>query len=307
MGHLRTAPPPIHSVSFVVIFLAICLKSLPSMSSIDEVATIDAFTNTATDFVGLKSVAIARLLFAVFGVATSIYDYFFGSLTVNTKYHPRSKLVCVPFELKGWKKNIFFTNLMWNMLTVSFCASGFIAWFVANGQEDLIHANPWLLRVALLAYEIAVPNEFLVASVVTYVLWGNMLDRGDDALRKPVCLVMHNAGIFMILAEVLFLGRIPLPLAHIVVTAIFGCFYVFFTWYMSDKWTPGAGPQFVYEFMDTTMGMRTTYVILALLGALSFFYTLISLLNGVITDVESFWVKIVLGGFICRFTCRFRD
>jgi len=123
MGHLRTAPPPIHSVSFVVIFLAICLKSLPSMSSIDEVATIDAFTNTATDFVGLKSVAITRLLFAFFGVATSIYDYFSESLyfppvTVNTKYHPRSKLVCVPFELKGWKKNIFFTNLIWNMLTV---------------------------------------------------------------------------------------------------------------------------------------------------------------------------------------------
>jgi len=90
-----------------------------------------------------------------------------------------------------------------------------------------------------------------------------------------------------------------------------GLIYVQFAWWMSNRWYPqenGSGPQFLYFFLDTTLGWTTTKALVALLFVLLLFYVVFSVIDDVLEHLD--------GGLVLHLTscvlasclaCRIRD
>lgn len=92
------------------------------------------------------------------------------------------------------------------------------------------------------------------------------------------------------------------------VAPLFGIAYVLFSWAMSGRWTPGRGPQFLYFFLDTTLGWTGSFAILALLAIQFIFYALFSLVDDALENLQGGFLTHVLGIILaCFFVCRFRD
>jgi hypothetical protein len=73
-------------------------------------------------------------------------------------------------------------------------------------------------------------------------------------------------------------------------------------------WVPSAGPQFLYFFMDTTLGTTTSIALVVLLVVLLVFYGLFCVLHQVLDHLGG---GAVLHGLavvlISSAVCRFRD
>jgi hypothetical protein len=77
---LKEAPPPWHSVALLVAFLAFCVATLPSLASLDEVATLSTFTSRIfPQYLSLKQLAYIRLWFALTIWWTSFHTVFIGN------------------------------------------------------------------------------------------------------------------------------------------------------------------------------------------------------------------------------------
>lgn len=196
------------------------------------------------------------------------------------------------------------------MLTISFLLSGSTAFLLAHGKS----VHPWILRVAHVSFEIAAPTELLVASVIKYAIWPRLLtnNRSTIHLKTFVTLMMHNGPIFMILIEVCFLGKIPILLSNIAVAPLFGVIYVFFSWYMSDKWlskkeTKKSGPQFLYFFLDTTLQAESSAALIILLLVLLSFYFLFWVADDLLMHVPNAIGRMAAVLFVVPVFCRFRD
>jgi hypothetical protein len=77
---LTSAPPPLHSVILVATLLSIVLYSLPSLSSLEQAASLDLFVTTEFD-VGPVSTMLAlgcvRLAFSALIFSTTLYVVLF--------------------------------------------------------------------------------------------------------------------------------------------------------------------------------------------------------------------------------------
>jgi hypothetical protein len=201
-----------------------------------------------------------------------------------------------------------FTMMAWLLLGIGFSFSGTISLLHILNMD----VSPWLLRSALLIFECAAPTTLLVSAVVKYVLWPMALEHGSGnsgVLSDPITLLEHNGNVIMALTEGALLGGLPVRLSDIAVAPLFGTGYVYFTWWMADKWADKhKGPQFMYPFFDTTLGWGATTSLVVLLAVLAFFYCVfayadygISLLSGgILSHVAAIGVMVLL-------VCRFRD
>lgn len=308
---LEKAPPPAHAVLVVAAMIAVFVSTIPSLESIDEHATVEAFTTTHFEWVSTASLAYSRFTFALFGFATTVFVILRSEIEIIPTYKKNSKLKKPDkWIVSGITTHAFFTQWAWLLLWVSFTLSGSIAYLAASGREEVIRQNPWLLRSALLTFETAAPTEFLVAAVVKHAIWPLILASGRkaDGLRKPTSLIMHNACIFMILIEVAILGNIPIELNHFPVAPLFGIAYVLFAWYMADKWRPKEdGPQFLYFFLDTTLGKATSISLLVLLFVLITFYVMFWFADDVVVHIPGAMGRIAAIGVLSSLVCRFRD
>ena len=82
---------------------------------------------------------------------------------------------------------------------------------------------------------------------------------------------MHNINSVYALSEMALLGGLPMEMRHISLPCMVGCFYVLFTWCscrLHGANQPDDGPQYIYWFMDTTLGKASTIALLALLTVL---------------------------------------
>jgi hypothetical protein len=223
----------------------------------------------------------------------------------------------VPLKFSGLATQSFFTQWSWNLLTLSFFLSGYIAYLASTGRSDLVRSNQWLLRCAHISFEIASPTELLVASAIKYAIWPRLLssNRPTENLKRVETLLMHNACVFMILTEVCFLGKIPILLSDVALAPLFGVTYILFSWYMSDKWVKmacnyhhdRAGPQFLYFFLDTTLGIASTVALLVLLMVLLLFYIFFWLADDILSHVPSFAGRMGAVLLVSSVFCRFRD
>lgn len=238
------------------------------------------------------------------------YIVFVTRYELLPNYRPKSKLQAAPIKLSGLGTQAFFTKWTWHMLTISFILSGSIAFLIATDRSEVVKSNPWLVRSALITFEIAAPTEMLVAAVVKYAIWPRLLkaNRSTLHLQKFATSMMHNGCVFMILIEVGLLGKIPILLSHIAVAPLFGIAYVFFSWLMSTRWLPPKnGPQFLYFFLDTTLGRETTIGLIVLLVVLLSFYTLFWIAEDLLSHIPHVFGRLVAIGAASSAVCRFHD
>ena len=223
-----------------------------------------------------------------------------------------------PHELVGILTVTSFTKWSFFLLGNSFLLLAAVPLMVLlNGNNDgstgSSDANipSWLLRAALLSFECAGPFTLLVASVVRYALWPMQLKNGKDTgpFKSVRAIFEHNANVVMALTEVALLGGPPVRWQDFSVAPLFGITYVLFAWYMSTHWVPALhGPQFIYFFLDTTLGKWTTIFLLGLLGVLLTFYGLFFAASYCISHAYGgAWVNGLAVAVLSSLVCRFND
>jgi hypothetical protein len=306
---MPSAAPPLHSVVLVAICMVTFLAILPSADQLDHQATIQVFTNRVfPNAMSLAALAYIRLLFALFIFGVTLHTTLVGKGWLQvTQFLPISKLTKTTLRISGIKTQFPFTSWSWNLLGISFALNARIAFLAASHQS--IH--PWTLRIALLVYETAAPCTLLVAAVVRYAIWPNILRNGGSTaeLKHPRTLLWHNANVFMALSEAALMGGIPVHFAHIGMAPLFGLAYVLFTWSMIHQWAePKYGPQFIYFFFDTTLGRTTSIALLVLLAILMIFYSLFSVVELVLAAVGGgLVVHMMFMAGISALVCKFTD
>jgi hypothetical protein len=305
-AELRHAPPPWHSVALLGGLIGVFAATFPSLETIDEDATLETFTHRVLpDFLSAKQLGWIRCAFSLFIFSVSFKaTFFYPGMTQVTSYLPKSKLKRnVLIRMTGFKTQLPFTSWSWNLLGVSFALNGFIA---LQSQES--ECSPWLLRIALLVFEMAAPSALLVAFVTRYAIWPRALQLGDTTqLKSPIVLVWHNVNVIMVLTEVCLLGGMPILARHVSVAPALGIVYALFTWFMVPRWT-NEGPQFIYFFLDTTLGSTTSIALLLLLVVLMVFYGLFGALNHVLSNWnEGFIMRTLAAILLSSLVCRFQD
>jgi hypothetical protein len=217
----------------------------------------------------------------------------------------------IPINVGGLRGQMMFTSWSWNLLGVSFAFSGLLTLYVDRHHEtlDMSHLT-WAFRTSALLFETAAPLTMLVSVVVTYALWPNALKgcHGTDSFKRTSVLIQHNANAIMSLLEIGFLGRLPVRFNDIALAPIFGVVYIFFSWGMRFSWVSSKDPQFVYFFLDTTLGKKSTYALMALVAVLIIFYSLFVLIDDVLSFLGG-GVTLHLGivTALSCLVCRFKD
>jgi len=189
----------------ISVLLAFLLLSLPT-GDFDQIATTETFTLVLfPEWLTLKQIAIVRLFFGTVMIGVTLYYFFFGSWEQDTDYYRGSKLQnvqnipfrgvfrCEPFSLvQGFLTLSSFTMVAWTIEGIAFFLFGAIPLLVRAGYE----LPPWVLRLAIVCWEISAPSALLVSAVVKYVLWPLMLmKKKTDFLKKPLVLLAHNLNV----------------------------------------------------------------------------------------------------------------
>jgi hypothetical protein len=268
---LATGIPPWHAAGLVGAFISLSVATLPSFESVDEIATIETFTNRLLpDLISLRMLATLRLLIAISIWLVTFYTVFVSKgWDLNPNYRPHSKLKNKPHKMQGLKTLCPFTSWSWIMLGLSFSINATIAFQVELGNEHLI--QPWTLRCALILWELSAPFAILVSSVVRYAIWPIVLASGKPhALGNFRNQMQHNVNSIYALTEMALLGGPPIELSHISLPCLVGCIYILFTWSACRLYgnQPDDGPQYLYWFMDTTLGKTTTVALASLVAVL---------------------------------------
>ena len=290
---LRDAYPPFHTLLTFTITMAVCLYCLPSLHSIDEHATIKAFTTSIFKsgpfFLSPISLGSIRLSFAFICIMVTVAKIKKGCEFKIVRL-PGSKLRGGIVAMRGWKTQGFYTSWAWNLLGLSFLLGGMIPILVASERGDILHNNPWMLRAALMSFEIAAPSAFLTSFIVTYALWPQAYKThgasGTVGFKGWINLLQHDGNSAMVLLEITFMGGLPVVLSHAAFAPLFAGVYQIFLWIMVNRWSPKQGPVFPYFFMDTTLGARTTMFMLVLLATIGCFFALFAFLDMGITLIE---------------------
>ncbi|KAL7551016.1 hypothetical protein ACHAWF_014226 [Thalassiosira exigua] len=290
---LKKAHPPLHTLITFVLIMLLCLWHIPSLESIDEHATIETFTSPIfkegplclPPFV----LGVIRLSFVFTCIAVTKAKIEQGCEFKVVRL-PGSKLRGGLIQMKGWKTQGFYTSWAWNLLGASFLLSGLIPMMVVYGQEGILHNNRWILRSALITFEVAAPSAFLTSFVVTYALWPKAYkDHGSSGtvgFKGWIGLLQHCGNSFFVLLEVCLLGGLPVMFSHAAFAPIFAGIYQIFLWVMANHWSPKHGPVYPYFFMDTTLGARTTVFMCLLLVVIGLFFASFALLDMGIVIIE---------------------
>jgi hypothetical protein len=314
--HQHDGLPPWHTVVAVIVMGLVFAAVVPSiMASIDEMATIETLTRRQfPNLVSLRTLIIFRLLscFTIFGWSGRAFYIAYGPMPVRlvTPYLPSSKLRRnIPLSLHGLYSHAPFTMWSWILLGVSF---GLNAYLASGGIPP---PAVWLVRTAILLYEVVAPTTLLVSTVVKYAIWPALLQNGTGSdptapLKLPRVLAYHNLNVILALLESAVMGKMPVRYHHLSVTVFFGIIYVLFSWCIRHRWSStNDGPQFLYFFLDTTLGYTTTAALLVLLLVLMISYGVFAAIPLLLDrwGGGNIVVHIAFVLLVCRLVCRFRD
>ena len=226
---------------------------------------------------------------------------------MEVNYLKQSKLKSLPIDVSGFRSLYMFTCLAWNLLAISFCLNGSIVLLIHYTIVESIH--PWVLRFAIILFEIAAPTSMLVSAVVRYVLWPKALrGKGTHILKTWDTLVQHNANIILSLVEIGLLGGLPIRLENWIAAPFFGICYIFFSWFMIHRLVPSGEPQVLYFFLDPTLGLISTLAIVCLTVVLLLAYIIFAFVDDIMLHLGGGIVihsLVVLA--ISSIFCRFKD
>ena len=306
-----SAPPPWHSVLVSVLVGTLSFMNLPTMQSIDSIATIETFTVSVLPNIPMFYLGVTRCLIAAFFTVSTVVRLTRTEVKLTPVYRPNTKLSPKIIRLDGLRRLYFFTWWSFLLLTLSFLSSGTIPVMVSMGMEEQI--SPWLLRFALVSFEISTPVAFLVSSAVRYALWPAVLNKrgptGTTNFTEFDALVSHNANVIFIMAEVCLLGGLPIVMEHMSIVPLYCLSYTFFSWFMANRWLPNGGPQYLYFFLDTTLGWTTSIALLLLCIVLLTFYIFFAKMSTLGDNYlgEDLLVRLVATVGLSSLVCRFRN
>mmetsp|Transcript_9527 Transcript_9527/g.14023 ORF Transcript_9527/g.14023 Transcript_9527/m.14023 type:complete len:330 (+) Transcript_9527:130-1119(+) len=323
-NHPRSSPPT-PSVALVILVSAICMTSIPNiLSTIDDVATIERCTMPLFPKIMSRStLGWIRLGFASFIGLTSI-GRMLESHEVRMNYMKHSKLRSMPIQMEGFRAQAYFTSWHWNLLGLSFTTSGLLTLFIdaytknqpltsTSTHTDILSTSPhikYLLRSTVLLFETAAPLSLLVSFVVRYALWPKALKGSmeTEGFKKTTALIQHNANIIMSLTEIGLLGGLPMRFTDMALAPMVGIVYIVFAWSVRFQLTSCGSPQFLYFFLDTTLGTTSTVALLILLVVLVGFYAMfVSFAHVIVWFGGGVKTHATLVGLIASLACRFRD
>lgn len=316
MEKVTFAPPPIESQLLVFTILFACVRSLPKISSIDEVATVSTIATPLFDHViSTKTLGWLRISIAALFFSATVYRMWNTGYVMRQNYLKQSKLRTIPIHLDGIRSQVMFTMWSWNLLTLSFALNGIICLLSESASSDTIfHTvfhHKWTLRIALIIFEVAAPTSMLVSVVVRYALWPQAMKgpNGSEGLRRPVALLQHNANILASIMEVALFGRIPVRLSEIPFAPMWGILYIFFTWFITHRLVESGEPQFVYFFFDTTLGAKTNCaVLITLMVVQAIFFFLFTVIGDALHHFGGgLYFNVLATALVGLFSCRFRD
>jgi hypothetical protein len=303
-----------------VLATAVCIKHLPSTESLDEVATMETFTNVMFPNLllggGVSSLACLRLAIA-FSIWFTIIELAVVSKgwTQHTFYLAGSKLKQTPTRMKGIRTLGPFTCWSWILLGISFTLNGYISILGATTPLQS-PVSPWLLRIALCIWAIAAPCTLLVSAVVRYAIWPMVLaapDGDTSNLKNHRNMMMHNMNSIYAVSELALTGGLPIRLNEMCLLPLYGIVYVIFTWSMTKSWhaaDPSVGPQFIYFFFDTTLpGVVPTIALAALLAVLLVGFGIFYACEYILASIGggSVLAHIAFCVVVCGSVMRFRD
>ena len=207
-------------------------------------------------------------------------------------------------QMEGWATMYYFTSWAWVLLGISFSLSGWITIAAIHNYNVPVA----LLRAAIVSFEIAAPISLLVSTVVRYVIWERSLKSkyGTIRLRRWTSLARHNANAIFAVVEVTIFGGLPIRIQDISFSALFGLAYIFFSYFMASRYAPKYGIQFLYSFLDTTLGKETSISAIALILVLMGYFLLFALLDDFLNafgemPIVHIFAAILISGFVCRF------
>ena len=278
---LCSADPPWHTKLLLLFLLALLLRSLPSLESLDEAANPRLlsqrvqFENTTGDFhplISLRQLAFVRLLVGTLIVCDTVYAFLYASWDQDLDYYAGSKLRPVKaFRFRGAKLgqsfNIkrglhvlsCFTMWVWMVEGVSFLTMGAVPLLLedsgntthalSNGMslEGGTAAPKWLCRLAFASWAVAAPSSLLVSVIVSYILWPMALRSTDNSHRNAVMyqhfgsLLEHNLNSVAVLLEAFFLSGPHLRIVDVPMAPLMGLCYVLFSYCMRHQWCDDAG------------------------------------------------------------------
>jgi hypothetical protein len=232
-------------------------------------------------------------------------------VVLKPPYRPHSKVPRLHITLKGWGKQYPFTSWSWNVLGIHFGLSTYIGYqvYYNNNENDSGAVPSWLVQATLILWEVAAPMTLLIGAVVKYALWPAQIKQtgSGDVLLTFRALLQHNANVIMAVTDAALLGGLPVQMADIPISVLYGCAYVVFTYAIMMTWH-GQGPAFLYFFMDTTLGNEHTMALFVLVLVLMIFHGLFCAVENVLSMMGHTLVG--HAGFtiaICALVCRFRD
>ena len=323
---LKSAPPPWHAQLIVLaLFGTFAWYSPQALESMDEIATVETFSRTLfPSILSSNQVILLRLIFAVVLLTVNFYDFFLTEgFDFPVTYYEGSKLRGTTLTFHGLFStcgnlreallaNASFSNWSVGLLGISFLLSGLIPFFALHWGWDVPLS---ILRLAVVCWIMAAPSAVLVSVVVKYVLWPHAMEQdgeGSAIFQGKLVLLCHNFNSISALVDIGLLGGLPCRLQDFAIAPLFGLIYVVFNWCMANYWTNDLekyGPQFIYPFMDTTLGVSCTIaiVVLFLVFVASFLlfcfaeYFLMECIGG---GIVSHAIAVVI---LCAGVCRFRD
>jgi len=230
---------------------------------LDDIATVATFCHRIfPEWVSLPALAIIRLGIACIIWGVAIYIIFFDKWTIDTTYRNNSKLQNTSIQMYGFRTLFPFTSWCWIMLGMKFSLSGYITLLACMGRQNQI--PQWVLRMALILWELSGPFALLVSAVVRYAIWPVVLASGKK--HKLACFrnqMQHNMNSVYVLTEMVLLGGLPLKVTHLSLPCLVGSIYILFTWFNCYSYADKQfGPQYIYWFMDPTLG-KASFIALA--------------------------------------------
>lgn len=311
---LHSGRPPWHTVLVLSFIVLLSVVFLPSFSDLDHtVAVPETFSRRLfPQYLSLEWLIILRAASAAFILGMSVYNvkiaFSDNPVAVLVPYLKQSQLQKgKPIFLRGFFCQAPFTLWAWNLLGLSFALNAYLSHAVLTNRA----ISPVWLRMGVFLFEMAAPLALMVSAVVKYAIWPQALKAGSgtSVLKTFRALCYHNLNVILAVAEVVLWGGLPVRLMDVSLAALFGSGYVLFAWSIAHLWNPAAGPQYLYFFLDVTLGTTTTLILLILYVVFIIFYTIFCGLHQLVdhVGVDNLPAHVMSLVLVSALVCRIRD
>jgi hypothetical protein len=182
-----------------------------------------------SSLLSMSSLILVRASFAAVIFSAAIYQYFEKqSIPVDLSH---GNGITKRLYIRPRDRFCMFTMWAWLIQGIYYTSAVVIGYRQMTNTAAMKNANDLSTTAVQILFEISFTLAYLVTIAVNKVLVPASIARNDnpDNFFKPLPLLMHNANVLFITADML-LNEIPFIEFHFPYTALVGILYVLFTW-----------------------------------------------------------------------------